>query len=487
MCGIIGVAGKITAEVRDKVFKDMLDVCQVRGRDSTGVIKVNKDLEYSWVKKLGPPANLFEYRAYETTVERGDTAVLVGHCRSKTSGSLDVKSAHPFDIEDKGIIGVHNGTLRQYYDLDGYDCQKVDSEVLYGHLANSGAKKTFERLKGSFACVWWDNNEKILNFIRNNERPLWFTWSKDKSMMFWASEDWMFSVISRKVELWEGENNRGKNKYIQLPENTLWQFKVDWSANVAEKQKHLTMRPSRKIEPIKEEEVRRYTGNYGMQGGYTGNGQGKTIGHGKEKSPYGDGWERVNGVWQPKDKVKGGEVANPFSLLDDELPEALQGGPKDTTGSQEELKSSQLGNVHFMNISLRKKGLETEQKQSQKSGRKTDFSQRPILSIPQSNNNVKPFEKLKRLLGVTASNSSVIPISRDPVSLRTVAGINYITNGKTGVEYTENEFEENTLAQCSFCMNPIGGLEEVAEFIDEHDFICKGCLNPPEQLVNYGV
>lgn len=43
MCGIVGIAGKITHQAKNVVFKDFLDVCQVRGRDSTGVIKVRDD------------------------------------------------------------------------------------------------------------------------------------------------------------------------------------------------------------------------------------------------------------------------------------------------------------------------------------------------------------------------------------------------------------------------------------------------------------
>jgi len=133
MCGIVGIAGKITHQAKNVVFKDFLDVCQVRGRDSTGVIKVrdDKDQSYTWVKSVGTPSSLFDFRKYETEIERGDAVALVGHCRHKTSGEVSVKNAHPFDFPDEGIIGVHNGTLRNQHTLDGHHYSKVDSEILY--------------------------------------------------------------------------------------------------------------------------------------------------------------------------------------------------------------------------------------------------------------------------------------------------------------------------------------------------------------------
>ena len=124
----------------------------------------------------------------------------------------------------------------------------VDSEVMYAHLAKHGAQETFSTIEGAFACVWWNDKEKTLNFIRNSERPLYFTWSEDCRMMFWASEPWMFAAVERKVKLWDG--GKDKKKIIPLPENQLWSFKIN--ANAKGDEKVLNMRPVKKISPAVE-------------------------------------------------------------------------------------------------------------------------------------------------------------------------------------------------------------------------------------------
>ena len=491
MCGIVGIAGKITHQAKNIVFKDMLDVCQVRGRDSTGVIKVrdDKDQSYTWVKSVGAPAHLFDFRKYESEIERGDAVALVGHCRSKTIGEVNLKNAHPFDFPDEGIIGVHNGTLRNHSQLDGHHYSKVDSEVMYEHMAKNGAKDTFEKVKGAYACVWWNNNESTLNFFRNDERPLWFTWSKDMDMMFWASEIWMFATVERKIELWKGTNDEGKDKYIQLPPHKLWSFTINPKAPKDERV--MTMKPIKSITPTPE--PTRNTG-YNPQ--------------------YGANWNRVQddgewvrdpdtGVWKPAEEVsKGGEVSNPFTAgkeekngptndgpndkLDDDLPFLLlPPDPPVIIGNPDASGSTKIGNVAFMKNSVPSLDLLTVSKNSPKFPKN-------VLSQQGTSSNSSP-QSNKRKLSLVSNNTpekqgcvltelmQKRKESRPPTSVREVKGVGWFINDNfKEIEYSLEQFEKNTGGVCCHCKSPIGDLNEVHEFIDKENFVCMSCVTPAQ-------
>jgi|GEM_PF-5133668 len=458
MCGLVGMAGDISYQAVSTVFKNMLDVAQVRGRDSTGVIRVDKDLDYTWAKQVGPPNWLYESRVYENTIEKADTCVLIGHTRSKTVGDVNVKNAHPFDYPDEGICGVHNGTLRSYSHLDGYTFQKVDSEVLYNHLSKNGAAETFNDIDGAWACVWWDDNEKTLNFIRNDQRPLWFTWSKDGKTMFWASEPWMFGAVATKIELWDGGEQ--KKVYIELPINQLWSFRIHPKAKGDEK--FVTIKPPVIIEKKKKEF-----------------GHGGTWRHGQGSASH---WERQNdGTYirpTPGNNLgtnKGGEVANPFQaarelLLDDPLPRNLSDGVDEGTNSC-------MSNVHFLNTSVHSSDSTIASRSSRDSARST-------LSLP-ARNSITSLPKPKdehsddTAMSCSSSRKGMLRLLTG-VSFREVSGIKYITNNTTKDEWSEGIFMANTSGFCTFCKEKVDDIRQVGEILDKNSFLCVSCLKEPK-------
>lgn len=468
MCGLVGMAGDLTHQLRTTVFKDMLDVCQTRGRDSTGVIKVNKDLDYTWVKQIGPPNILYDSRLYDNRIDsnkEGEACILVGHTRSKTVGDVNIKNAHPFDFEEEGICGVHNGTLRFYHGLDTYDYKKVDSEVLYGHLAANGPQDTFDRLKGAFACIWWDNNTKCLNFFRNSERPLCLTWSKDLKTMFWASETWMFGTVARKCPLWDG--GKEGNQFVELPVNTLWQFEVHPEATGEEKV--ITMKAPRVIEPEK-----------------------KPIGAGTTYRGNGSWVETSPGVRQRvvdhSQANGGGSVPRPFAqrhpavqrligeeeepnLLDDDLPSGL-------IVTRDGQISSPISKVDFLMNSAHRSDTST-------GSTSTKNSKRNILYLPArhsmpsgSSNNEKPSKSSSTSCDKLDPQMRVRRLSQG-VSFRTVAGIEYITDNRTSNEYSMQEFFHNTEGMCCFCKTSILDPRQVAAFMSSSKVICLECVEEP--------
>lgn len=471
MCGLIGAFGVISHELRTRVFKDMLDVCASRGRDSTGVIKVDKRLDYTWVKNVGHPAMLYDTRTYERSIELGDAVALIGHTRSKTVGEVSIKNAHPFDFEDRGICGVHNGTLTGIYQFDEYHHSKVDSEILYERMANTSAEKVFGEIEGAWACVWWDNNTKTINFIRNAQRPLVFTWSKDQKTLFWASEEQMFGSIERKIDLWEG--TKDIPKFAELPINQLYSFSVNPEAKGAEPV--ITMKPVKAIAPfarpvvVRPPVVNRY--QEGNRHHAPGNYYASTWSRNEDGSVT-----RLEPPTPPEAQGKGGEVHNPFLvtdelLLDDPLPAELG------QGSLDEGTHTSLSNVLFLRNSLNSSGGQTEQNISNSSPKST-LSLRgkgSTNSPPKSNDSSseKPHD-------CSLTSPAKVNLLSTGVSHRTVAGVHYITNNKSGTEYEASRFLAACRETCSFCKLPVETHRDIGEILNNEHFICTTCIGDDE-------
>lgn len=480
MCGLVGAVGVLDHRFRTKTFRDFLDASSTRGRDSTGVIKVDNDLDYDWMKNIGAPAYLYDSRMYEKHIESGTACALIGHTRSKTIGEISHKNAHPFDFPDAGICGVHNGTLRSYHNLDTHTHQKVDSEVLYGHLAANGPENTFDRLTGAYACVWWNDKTKTVNFFRNEERPLWFAWSKDCKTMFWASEKWMFFTIERAIELYDG--GAEGTKYVELPPHKLWSFRIN--PNAKGEEKNLIMRPVIEIKvPEKKAQTHTHTtgpmyggGNRGgyTQGGYSAQQQQRRDPNFTKNA---DGsFSRI----EPKHEeevtsAQGGKVTDPF-LIDRERVEGqlLLSGTHDTT--KDGKKTTELSNVAFLKSSVSNMASVTVPKSGKNSGKN-------ILSLPSKTSSRSPsssnVERLKASISFCPGVDTTNLLKKIGVSHRVVAGMPYITDNKTGTEYVEREFLLNTNGTCCACKEPIGDITQVGDIIDDANFICEDCLLPP--------
>lgn len=192
MCGLVGVAGGITYNL-EKVFKNLLQLDTIRGPHSTGVAMVRTNGDNKTVKKLGTPwEGLFDSKDFEEYLKGGSFNVLLGHNRWATKGKINAKNAHPFDFDT--LVGAHNGTLRSVRDLDNHEKFEVDSENIYHHMERNGVADTIKLLDGAFALTWYNKEESTINFIRNNERPLYYCLTEDRKAIIWASEDWMIEV-----------------------------------------------------------------------------------------------------------------------------------------------------------------------------------------------------------------------------------------------------------------------------------------------------
>lgn len=187
MCGIVGIYSRFGGKASSKknsIFETLLTIDQLRGKDSTGVFGFDfRDASPITYKTLGTP--------YE--VLSGAPAMFnsrdckVGHNRHATAGSVTAANAHPFTHGH--ITLVHNGTLRNTQHLRTKynipDKITVDSEmVAYAMSKVEDEREVFQDIDGAFAFVWYNSKHKLLNFVRNTERPLSFARVEDDSKFF---------------------------------------------------------------------------------------------------------------------------------------------------------------------------------------------------------------------------------------------------------------------------------------------------------------
>jgi len=199
MCGIVCVISDTVTAKHKKIFKEMLFYDTVRGRHSTGIVQINKKLEVDTFKRAVEASDFLQLGRAKTLIESNDSKVLLGHNRHATIGGVSHDTAHPFTHGN--ITGVHNGTIRNTYPLDDNAKFKVDSENIMYHLSRNTLEETTPNLRGAYALAWYDSDKKTMNFIRNDERPLWYAASKDGKALLVASEPWMIKVACHRNDL----------------------------------------------------------------------------------------------------------------------------------------------------------------------------------------------------------------------------------------------------------------------------------------------
>lgn len=189
MCGLVGIAGKLT--VKDEATMKRLFLLDFfRGPDSTGLAAVRGDGNIHVSKLASHPIDLFDSARFKTALSGYNSKIFLGHNRYATKGKVNANNAHPYHYGD--IVGAHNGTLsitswRALEKAVGEDFE-VDSQAIIAAIAAIGIAETVPLLQGAWSLTWYDKADNTLNFLRNDERPLWYAYTKDFDRIFWASE-----------------------------------------------------------------------------------------------------------------------------------------------------------------------------------------------------------------------------------------------------------------------------------------------------------
>lgn len=222
MCGIVGVSGSIYKPEAD-AFQDLLVFSQVRGPHSTGVASVGRGKDdIVLCKQVGRPNELIDFdKRYDKAVSYGRKFIL-GHNRYATQGKITRKNAHPFLFSN--IVGCHNGTVSEFQ-LKGLkkspDDYGTDSECILANINDYPLKDVIGEIDGAWALVWYDNRDGTLNFLRNFQRDLYYTYSLDRQAIFWASETgFLESALHRNNVKFKELHDVPANKHLRwvIPE-----------------------------------------------------------------------------------------------------------------------------------------------------------------------------------------------------------------------------------------------------------------------------
>jgi predicted glutamine amidotransferase len=220
MCGLVGVAGNLFGSDVN-AFNQMLYADVFRGQHATGVASVNSS-SVRLLKRAMSPQDLQSLKAYEQLVNM-QAHVLIGHNRHGTRGdNYNPNNAHPFMFEN--VVGAHNGTLdysclKNLHNAENYG---TDSEALYSEINQNGIDAAIDKAGGAWALTFFDRKAGTLNFLRNDQRPLYFAYKKkDRSVLYWASEfQMMYWILSRNnIDIED-------DLCFELPPNTLYTWKV---------------------------------------------------------------------------------------------------------------------------------------------------------------------------------------------------------------------------------------------------------------------
>lgn len=208
MCGICGVAGYILKEVDIQAFKDLLTISVFRGRDATGTLfaTVDKGRNRYFTDKEVTPSPIYtlqKEKMINGMWRNHDLRAAIGHARWATVGDKGKKeNAHPFSTPN--LVGVHNGSIynRKKIRDTGKDYE-TDSEALLNAIDKFGLYETIDEIQedGAYALTYIDKRTGVLNFYRNDQRPLLFIFNEANDVLYWASEEAMLKFVLERSDI----------------------------------------------------------------------------------------------------------------------------------------------------------------------------------------------------------------------------------------------------------------------------------------------
>lgn len=241
MCGIVGLISKngfLPNKVGETLFKQLLYVDALRGWDSTGMFRVTWNKQDIDVYKKAQTPQLFLWNMSKDKGHWFSGKILIGHNRAATRGDVTDDTSHPF--QEKQITLVHNGTLWGHRHLAD---TTVDSHAICHALTDKSPQEFINAASGAYALAWWNNDERTLNLLRNEERPLslvetkeFFILSSEKLLAEWiATRNGLEIVESTDIAPYEHyrfiETNKGFDLEIEKLEKKKEETKkiTDWT------------------------------------------------------------------------------------------------------------------------------------------------------------------------------------------------------------------------------------------------------------------
>lgn len=227
MCGIFGIInGKhfrsASGNLCNLVANGIM-VNAVRGIDSTGIVQLDsKNVWYHKAPVSG--ANFIQMPETSGYINDADNShFTLVHNRAATEGKVAEENCHPFDhvgTKNNYVIGVHNGTLRNWKNKDNANFE-VDSDWALSRLAEEGVD-ALKKINGAYVFVWYDDADPgVLNFARNFERPMYVMFVKGQNRMIFASEFQMVTWLAAR------NNIDLESEIVELAPSHHYRFEID--------------------------------------------------------------------------------------------------------------------------------------------------------------------------------------------------------------------------------------------------------------------
>lgn len=212
MCGIhFTISNDTFFQRSDDFMSDAFVANQLRGMHSSGIYVLERDKTIRVSKAALCGQEFIKTPGAKDLLTKVPRARLaVGHVRHATQGRADDNAnAHPFLVkreDGSAVVGVHNGTLRNWKMKDGSKDIDVDSQWAFTMLAEHG-HDAFKFFDGAFAFVWHDTRSPDSLFMaRNSERPLHYMLTKDGKSILGASELGMLGWLAERNKIDKAED-----------------------------------------------------------------------------------------------------------------------------------------------------------------------------------------------------------------------------------------------------------------------------------------
>jgi len=220
MCGVCGIcfSPRLKQQSATQIFSLLLKENKKRGKDSTGIVYLNKK-------------NAEIYRGFlagnfvgDLLFPRKTTRGFFGHVRYATIGSkTDIRNVHPFETEN--IVGAHNGTIFNYKWLKRHfnlvttsDC---DSEVIFRLIDQEGVD-ALKYVIGTFTIVYYYKDKPTEVYaLTNGAKPLEFLFYENKFIAWASVADATFSLLD---EYYEKRKSKNPIQYLEAIPGILYKM-----------------------------------------------------------------------------------------------------------------------------------------------------------------------------------------------------------------------------------------------------------------------
>jgi len=170
-CGLIGFSAFEGKESDPDAIRILMLANMKRGSDATGIF---------YGEEIIKETDIVDVFLSKNDIE--PSSVFVGHVRNASVGNKTVKkNAHPFERD--GIIGAHNGTLKNWTELANkinisHKDVFVDSDLIFKAIAThkntDNPYQILEKANGAVTIIWADReNLNHIYVYREGQRPLY--------------------------------------------------------------------------------------------------------------------------------------------------------------------------------------------------------------------------------------------------------------------------------------------------------------------------